>query len=79
MNRIDKFVGETSIIWFFILLYTVGFIGWLVTWALYELLMAVFAEEEKPKKKSKAPKMPKTKPPKEACVDVETQTEKVYI
>ena len=80
MHRIDKFVDDTSFIWFLALIMTVGFMGWLVVWAVYEILMAIFlTEEEKPKKKKKPKKeKPDVAPAQEPKKD-KIKEEKVYI
>ena len=91
MKRIDKFVNDTSIIWFLVLISAYDIVGWLVGWAAYEIIMSIFLtdEEENEEKKRKEKIKPKNKklkrPPRGSSncgKEAETQnnkTEKVYI
>ena len=60
-ERIDKFVDETSFIWFIILVMSLGLLKWLIVWGLYEVFMSVVLEPEKPKKSKKTKKTKKKK------------------
>ena len=84
MNRIDKFVDDTSFLWFIGLVMWQGFMVWLIVWAVYEILMAFLLTEDKPSKKKKPKKKkPEQTPPAQAPVEEvkteEEKPEKVYI
>jgi len=55
-KRIDKFVNETSFIWFIILVVNLGLLQWLIVWGLYEVFMSIVLKSEKPKKTKKTKK-----------------------
>ena len=73
-KRIDKFVDETSFIWFIILVVNLGLLQWLIVWGLYEVFMSIVLESEKPKKTRKPKKSKKKKED-----NTENSDKKVYI
>ena len=78
-----KSINNSPVLWMVAAWFTFGFVGWLIWWAVFEMIDAsTDNDEEKPKKKKKAPKMPKTKKPKEAPpaqAPQEEKEEKIYI
>jgi len=55
-RRLDKFIDDTSFLWFLALIMVFGFLKWLIIWACYELLMSVLIDEKPKKKKKKVKK-----------------------
>jgi len=53
MKRLDKFVNDTAFLWFFGLILTVGFIKWLIIWAIYELSMSIILSADEKEENNK--------------------------
>ena len=56
MKRIDKFVDDTSMLWFLALIMTVGFLWWLIIWACYEIIMSILLKSEPSEESNKTRK-----------------------